>query len=103
MREYDRLPLVSSGRVEGSDGAIEGHSGPNIRPQSSIPDSLYDLNQLPAIGLDYEINRETIRRTCFHRTDDGHEYSSGLDQGRRPFLHLATNDIEDQIHFANVF
>jgi hypothetical protein len=36
------------------------------------------------------------------RADDGHQRSSGLDQGSGPLLNVATDDIEDQIDAADV-
>src|ERR1700744_6075800 len=99
----DHLPLASLGRVEGSDGIVEGCGGANIRPESSVPHSLHDLTQLGAIGLDDEINRQAINRPRFDRADNGYQCSTCLDQARGPLLDVATDDIEDQIDSPDVF
>src|SRR5215468_8430093 len=39
----DRLPPASLGRVEGSDGIVEGRYFADVRPQSSVPHPLDDL------------------------------------------------------------
>ena len=60
----DRLPRASLGRVEGGDGIVEGRDGADVRPQSSVPHPLDDLAQLGTIGLDNEVDRQTVGGPC---------------------------------------
>src|SRR5262245_2511490 len=73
----DRLPRAALGRVEGGDGLVEGRDGADVRPQSSVPHSLDDLAQLGAIGLDNEVDRQTVGGPRLAWPDDGHQRSSG--------------------------
>jgi hypothetical protein len=99
----DRFPVASLGRVEGSDGIVEGRDGADVRPQLSVTHPLHDLTQLGAIGLDNEVDRETVRGTRLGRPDDGHQRSSGSNQTRGPLLDVAADDIKDKIDSADVF
>src|SRR5262245_45407228 len=63
----DRLPRASLGRVEGGDGIVEGRDGADVRPQSSVPHPLDDLAQLGTIGLDNEVDRQTVGGPCLAR------------------------------------
>src|SRR5438094_3243012 len=65
----DRLPRGPLGRVEGGDGIVEGRDGPDVRPQSSVPDPLDDLTQLGTIGLDNEVDRKAINRSEEHTSE----------------------------------
>jgi hypothetical protein len=56
----DRLPADPLGRVEGSDGFVEGRDVADVRPQSSVPHPLDDLTQLGTIGLDNEVDRQAV-------------------------------------------
>src|SRR3954447_24451691 len=76
----DRLPLASLGRVECGDGIVEGRDLADVRPQSSVPHPLDDVTQLGAIGLDNEVDRQSLGGVGLDRADDGHQRSSGLDQ-----------------------
>src|SRR3954453_2173884 len=69
----DRLPLDPRSRVEGGDGNVEGRDIADVRPQSSVPDTLEDLAQLGTIGLDDEVDRQTVGGPCLGRPDDGHQ------------------------------
>src|SRR5262249_60241708 len=60
----DRLPRASLGRVEGGDGIVEGRDGADVRPQSFVPHPLDDLAQLGTIGLDNEVDRQTVGGAC---------------------------------------
>src|SRR5437667_12819735 len=77
----DRLPVASLGRVEGGDGIVEGRDVADVRPQSSVPDPPDDLIQLSTIGLDDEIDSRAVGGPCLGRAGDGHQRSSGSDQG----------------------
>src|SRR2546430_4882205 len=99
----DRLPRAPLGRVEGGDGSVEGRDGPDVRPQSSVPDPLDDLTQLGTIGLDNEVDRKAINGPPLRRPDDGHQRSSGSNQARGPLPDVAADDIEHQIDAADVF
>src|SRR4051812_29155206 len=81
----DRLPRTSLGRVEGSDGIVESRHGTDVRSQSSVPHPLDDLAQLSTIGLDDEVDSQTVGGACLARPDDGHQRSSGSNQARRSF------------------
>src|SRR5262249_12653957 len=93
----DRLPLASLGPIEGGHGIVEARDGADVRPQSSVPHSLDDLSQLGTIGLDDEIDREAVGGPCRGRTGDGHQRSSGSNQGSGPLSDVAAEDIENQI------
>src|SRR5689334_22017818 len=69
----DGLPRASLGRIERGDGIVEGRSGADVRPQSSVPQPLDDLAQLGTIGLDNEVDRQTGGGPCLARSDDGHQ------------------------------
>jgi hypothetical protein len=56
----DRLPADPLGRIESSDGIVEGRDVADVRPQSSVPHPPDDLTQLGTIGLDNEVNRQAI-------------------------------------------
>ena len=73
----DRLPVDPLGRVESGDGIVEGRDGADVRPQSSVPHPLDDLNQLGTIGLDNEVDRQTVGGPRLGRPDEGHQCSSG--------------------------
>src|SRR5437763_5564746 len=99
----ERLPRAPLGRVEGGDGIVEGRDGPDVRPQSSIPDPLDDLTQLGTIGLDNEVDRKAINGPRLRRPDDGHQRSSGSNQARGPLPDVAADDTEHQIDAADAF
>src|SRR5207253_4032825 len=80
----DRLPVASFGRVEGGDGIVEGRDGADVRSQSSVPHPLDALAQLGTIGLDNEVDRQTVGGPCLIRPDEGHQRSSGSNQVRGP-------------------
>src|SRR5215475_3907660 len=99
----DSLPRASRGRVEGGDGIVEGRDGADVRPQPSVPHPLDDLVQLGTIGLDDEVNRETVGGPRLGRTDDGHQRSARTNQADGSLLDVAADDIEHQIDAANIF
>src|SRR5215470_5445822 len=99
----DRLSRASLGRVEGGDGIVEGRDPADIRPQSSVPHPLDDLTQLGTIGLDNEVDRQAVGGPCLARPDDGHQRSSGSNQGRGPLPDVAADEIDHQIDAADVF
>src|SRR5262249_51237245 len=99
----DRLPGASLGRVEGGDGIVEGRDVADVRPQPSVPHPLDELIQLGTIGLDNEVDRRAVGGPRLGRPDDGHQCSSGADQGRGPLLDVAADDIEHQIDAADIF
>ena len=99
----DRLPIESLGRVEGGDGILEGRDVADVGPQPSVAYPLDDLAQLGTIGLDDEVDCQAVGGPRFGRPDDGHQRSSGPDQGCGPLLDVAADDIEHQIDAADVF
>src|SRR5262245_38451783 len=99
----DRLTPPSLGRVEGGDGILEGRDVADVRPQSSVTHPLHDLTQLGTIGLDDEIDRQTVGGPRLDRADDGHQHSPSTSQTRGPLLDVAADDVEDQIDAADVF
>ena len=56
----DCLPAAPFGRIEGGDGFVEARDNTDVRSQSSVPHPLDDLSQLGAIGLDNEVDCETV-------------------------------------------
>ena len=99
----DPLGLDPLGRVQGGDGIVEGRDVADVRPQSSVTQPLDDLTQLGTIGLDNKVDRQAVGGPRLDRPDDGYECSSGSDQSCGPLLDVAADDIEHQIHFADVF
>jgi hypothetical protein len=97
------LPRTTRGRVKGGHGIIQGRNCADVRPQSSIPHPLNDLAQLGAIGLDNEIDSQTVYGPRLDRSDDGHQRSSGSNQARGPLPDVAADEIKHQIDAANVF
>src|SRR5215468_10251200 len=80
----DRLPVDPLGRIEGSDGVVEGRDVADVRPQPSVPHPLDNLNQLGAIGLDNEVDSQAVGGPRLGRPDDGHQCSSGSNQACGP-------------------
>src|SRR5205814_10322201 len=80
----DRLPADPLGRIESGDGIVEGRDVADVRPQSSVTHPLDNLTQLDTIGLDNEIDRQAVGGPCLGRAGDGHQRSSGSNQGCRP-------------------
>src|SRR5689334_22789040 len=103
MNADDRLSLASLGSVEGGDGIIESRDVADVRPQSTIPHPLDDLTQLGAIRYDDEVDSQAANGPRLGRAGDGHQRSSGANQARRPLRDVASDDIENQIDFADVF
>src|SRR6185369_13782297 len=99
----DRLSLDPLGPVEGGNRIIEGSHFADVCPQPTIPDRLDELTQLGAIGYDDEVDSQAVRGPRLGRSGDGHQRSSGADQGRRPLRDVAAEDIEYQIDFADIF
>ncbi len=56
-----------------------------------------------AIGLDNEVDCQTVSGLRLGRPDDGHQRSSGSNQACGLHLDVAADDIEDEIDFADVF
>src|ERR1051325_1081459 len=103
MNADDRLSLASLGSVEGGDGIIESRDVADVRPQSTIPETLDDLTQLDAIRYDDEVDSQAAKGPRLGRAGDGHQCSSGANQARRPLPDVAADDIENQIDCADVF
>src|ERR1041385_8898667 len=99
----DCLSLDPLGRIERRNGIIEGRDGADVRPQSPVPHPLDDLAQLGPIGLDDEVDRQTVGGPCLARPDDRHQRSSGSNQARGPLADVAADEIEHQIDTADVF
>src|SRR3954470_16180641 len=103
MKADDRLSLDPLGPVEGGNGIVEGSHVADVYPQPTIPEPLYDLTQLGAIGYDDEVDSQAARGPRLGRAGDGHQRSSGANQARRPLPDVAADNIENQIDFADVF
>ena len=59
--------------------------------------------QLGAIGYDDKVDIQAASGPRLRRARDGHQCSSGANHARRPLRDVATDDIENQIDFADVF
>src|SRR4051812_49375495 len=99
----DRLPRASLGRVEGGDGIVEGCDVADVRPQSSVPHPLDDLTQLGTIGLDNEVDSQSVDGPRLGRPNNRHQYSSGSNLACGPLPDVAADDIEHQIDSTDVF
>src|SRR2546422_10286483 len=99
----DCFPGASLGRVEGGDGVVEGCDGADVGPQSSVPHPLDDLTQLGTIGLDDEVDCQSVGGPRLGRPYDGHQGSSGPDQACGPLLDVSADDVEDQVDAAGIF
>src|SRR5438045_7724386 len=103
MNAEDRLSLDPLGRVEGGNRIVEGSHVADVCPQPTNPHPLDELTQLGAIGYDDEVDSQAARGPRLGRAGDGHQRSAGPNQARRPLHDVATEDIENQIDFADVF
>ena len=99
----DRLALYPLGRVERSDGVIEGHDVADVRPHSPVTRPPDNLTQLGAIGYDDEVKRQAVSGPRLGRAGDGHQRSSGSNQACGPLRDVAAEDIENQIDSADIF
>ena len=99
----DRLPRAPLGRVEGGDSFVKGRDGADVRPQSFVPHPPDDLSQLGTIGLNNEVDSQAVGGPRLGRSDDGHQRSSGSNQGCGPLLDVAADDIKHQIDSPDVF
>src|SRR6516225_4115434 len=99
----DRLSLDPLGPVEGGNGIVEGSFVADVCPQPTNPEPLDELTQLGAIGFDDEVDSQAARGPRLGRAGDSHQRSSGANQARRLLRDVASDDIENQIDFANVF
>src|SRR5262249_43989725 len=103
MNADDRLSLDPLGRVEGGNRIVEGSHVADVCPQPTIPEPLDEVTQLGAIGYDDEVNRQAARGPRLGRAGDGHQRSSGANQGCGPPRDVAAEDIENQIDSADIF
>src|SRR5215217_4762710 len=92
----DGLPLASLGGVQRGDGIVEGRHVADVGPQSSVTHPAHDLPQLGTIGLDNEIDGQTVGGPRLDRADDGHQHSPSTNQTRGPLLDVAADYIENQ-------
>ncbi len=99
----DRLPLGTSGCVEGGDGIFEGRDVADACPQPTIPNPQNELAQLSAIGYHDEIYGQTAIGPCLGRTGDSHQCSSGANHACGPLRNIATENIKNEIDLAYVF
>ena len=98
----DRLPFASLGGIEGGDGIVEGRHVADVRPQSSVTHPPHDLTQLGTIGLDNEIDGQTVGGPRLDRADGGHQHSPGTNQ-TADRSGCRRDDIENQIDSADAF
>src|SRR5262249_20032962 len=77
----NRLPRAALGRVEGGDGIVEDRDAADVRPQSSVPHPLDILTRWGTPGLENEVDRQAIGGPRLGRPDDGHQRSSGSNEG----------------------
>ena len=96
------FPPGPLGRVEGGDGIVEGRDGADVRPQSSVTHPLDDLTQWARSD---STTKSTVRPSAGRASSgrDGHQRSSGSNQGCGPLRDVAAEDIENQIDVADVF
>src|SRR5262249_35933026 len=98
----DRLPRASLSRVEGGDSVIEGRDVADVRPQSSVTHPPDDLTQVGAVGLDNEVDRQSVGGPRLGRPGDRHQRSSGANQACGPLPDVSAEDIENQIDPADI-
>src|SRR5262249_28297018 len=103
MSADDRLSLDPLGRVEGGNRIVEGSHVADVCPQPTIAEPLDEVTQLGPIGYDDEVNRQAARGPRLGRAGDGHQRSSGANQGCGPPCDVAAEDIENQIDSADIF
>src|SRR6516164_9893227 len=103
MNANDRLSLDPIGPVEGGNRIVEGSDVADVCPQATSPDPLDELTQLGAIWYDDEVDSQAARGPRRGRAGDGHQRSSGANYARRPLHDVAADNIEHQVHFADVF
>jgi hypothetical protein len=99
----DRFAGTPFGRAEGGDGIVEGRDRPDVGPESSIAETIDDLSQLSAVGLDNEVDGKAVSGSSLGRPDDGHQRSSRSDQARGLLRDVAADDIEHQVDATDVF
>src|SRR5262245_10645444 len=75
LRADDRFARASLGRIQGRGGIVEGCDIADIRPQPSVPHPLDDFDELSAVGLDDEIDRQAVSGPRLDRSDDRHQCS----------------------------
>jgi hypothetical protein len=103
MNADDCLPRDPLGRVEGGDSIVEGRDVADVGPQSSVAHPPDDLTQLRTIGLDDEVDGQTVRGPRLGRPYNGHQGSSRADQACGPLLDVSADDVEHQVDAADVF
>src|SRR5690349_7483466 len=74
-----------------------------MRPQPSVPDALDDLAQLRTIGLDNEVDRQTVHGARFARPDDGHQRPPGSNETRGSLSDVAADEVEHEVDVTDVF
>src|SRR5262249_28527759 len=98
----DRLSLASFPRVQGADGLVKGRDFADVRPQPTDSQSLDDLGQLGAIGLDNEVDCQAVVRPRHRWADDGDQCSSISNEPRGPLADVTADDIEYEVDMADV-
>src|SRR3546814_18788442 len=90
----DRFPRAPLGRIEGGDGVVEGRHVADVRPQPSVTHPLDDFTELGAIGLDNEVDRQSIGGQHFLRSDDGNQRTSRSTTSRRTLPDISPDENE---------
>src|SRR5690349_11858665 len=103
MNADDRLSLDPLGPVEGGNRIVEGSHVADVCPQPTIPDPLYELTQLGAIGYDNKVYGQATSGPRPGRAGNGHQRSSGANHTRRALRDVAADDIENEIDVADIF
>jgi hypothetical protein len=97
------FPLTGSVRLKSGDSIVEGNHLADVCPQPAVPDPLDEFTQLSVVWYDDEVDSQATRGPRFSRAGNGHQRSSCANQSRRPFRDVATEDIENEIDFTDVF
>src|SRR5690349_19249579 len=99
----NRLPLPPLGPFERTESVTKGRDGADVCPQSSVPHPLDDFPQLGTIGLNNEVDRQTVGRPRLGRSDGGHQRSSGSNKARGALPNVPADEIEYQIDTTDLF
>src|SRR5262249_32476450 len=88
--------------IERGDRVIERGDRADVSAQTSVAHALDDLSQLSPVGLDDEVDGQSIGGLLFRRPDDRDQDPARLDEARRPFSDVPAEEIEPQVAGAAV-